>query len=258
MDPKFNLVGKNIIVTGAGQGIGRAIAGCVVENGGKVIAVDMNADTLSKVSAELGASNCIAVTGSVAEQDVANQAVEAGVKAFGKIDGLVNNAGIIRPAMLEKMSAADWKIILDVHLTGSFYFLQAVARHLIARHKDGEQGLSGSIVNISSDAGRLGTIGQINYATAKAGVFGMTMSAARELAKYNIRSNSVGFGLVETPMTEVIRGDRFRDGVLARIPMGRWADPTEVARPICFLLSDAASYITGQNISVNGGMAIGV
>ena len=111
----------------------------------------------------------------------------------------------------------------------------------------------GAIVNVSSDAGRKGSVGQINYSTAKAGLLGMTMSAAREWGKYGVRTNSVCFGLVETPMTEVIRGERFRDGLLAQIPMGRWAQPEEAGKPVCFLLSDAASYIIGQHIGVNGG-----
>lgn len=257
MDSKFNLTGKNIIVTGAAQGIGLAIANAIVEAGGKVIAVDMNADALVRLHEALGAANCCTIVGNVAEVATASRAVDDGVAAFGKVDCLVNNAGIIRPAMLEKMTAEDWKLVLDVHLTGSFYFLQAVSRHLLARAKAGEL-LSASIVNISSDAGRRGTIGQINYATAKAGVFGMTMSAARELGKWNIRCNSVGFGLVETSMTETIRGEKFKDFYLAQIPLARWADAKEAARPVCFLLSDAASYITGQNFSANGGMTIGV
>jgi 3-oxoacyl-[acyl-carrier protein] reductase len=114
-----------------------------------------------------------------------------------------------------------------------------------------------SIVNISSDAGRRGTIGQINYAAAKAGVFGLTMSAAREWGRHGIRVNTVCFGIVETQMTETIRGEKFRDTCLAQIPLGRWATPAEVARPVCFLLGDEASYITGQHLSVNGGYTIG-
>jgi 3-oxoacyl-[acyl-carrier protein] reductase len=115
-----------------------------------------------------------------------------------------------------------------------------------------------SIVNISSDAGRRGTIGQINYGAAKSGVMGITMSAAREYAAKGIRVNSVCFGVVETEMTEVIRGEKFRDGVIAQVPMGRFSDPEEVSQPVCFLLSQAASYITGQHLSVNGGYTIGV
>jgi 3-oxoacyl-[acyl-carrier protein] reductase len=126
---------------------------------------------------------------------------------------------------------------------------------MLQRTREGDT-TGGSIVNISSDAGRKGSIGQINYAAAKAGMLGMTMTAAREWGKYAIRSNSVCFGVVETPMTEVVRGEKFRDSMLAQIPMGRWAQPEEVVKTVCFLLSDAASYITGQHLAVNGGFHI--
>ena len=130
-------------------------------------------------------------------------------------------------------------------LTGAFLWTQAVGRIMLAQGKTGREN-PGSIVNISSDAGRAGSIGQINYAAAKSGLLGMTMSTAKEWSKFGVRTNSVCFGVVETPMTETIRGDKFRDGVLARIPMGRWAAPDEAVKPVCFLLSDAASYITGS------------
>ncbi|MGH2522726.1 MAG: SDR family NAD(P)-dependent oxidoreductase, partial [Anaerolineales bacterium] len=168
------------------------------------------------------------------------------------VDGLVNCAGIIRPAMIEKMTLQQWNEILEVHLTGAFLWLQAVGGHIVERAKGGEQ-TRGSIINISSDAGRMGSVGQINYATAKAGMFGMTMSASREWAKFGVRTNTICLGVVETPMTEVIRGERFRDGLLAKIPLGRFAKPEEVAPPICFLLSDAASYVVGQHIAIDGG-----
>lgn len=255
--PPFSLNDKNVIVTGAGQGIGRAIAAMVVAHGGHVVAVDLNADNLTALRDELGAEHVAMVAGSVADPAVAQQAVDAGTLKFGGVNGLVNNAGITRTAMIDKMEVAAWQQVIDVHLSGSFYCLQALGRHLLARAKGGEK-IAGSIVNISSDAGRRGTIGQINYGAAKAGVLGLTMCAAREWARFNIRVNTVGFGVVETPMTETIRGEQFRDTYLAQIPLGRWASPEEVARPVSFLLSDAASYITGQHISVNGGYTIGL
>jgi 3-oxoacyl-[acyl-carrier protein] reductase len=247
---------RNVIVTGAAQGIGRAIALAVLELGGTVTAVDMNADGLDWLVAEADARRVLPVVGSVADATVAPKVVEQAVARFGAVHGLVNNAGITRPAMIEKMTPEQWHQVIDVHLTGSFYFLQAVGRHVLARSRAGDKS-GGSIVNISSDAGRKGTIGQINYSAAKAGLLGVTMSAAREWAKYNLRVNTVGFGVVETPMTETIRSEKFADTYLQQIPLGRWAEAGEVARPVCFLLSDAASYVTGQHLSANGGYTIG-
>ena len=249
--------GKCVVVTGAAQGIGRALAELVIEQEGSVIAVDLNADQLKATAATLPADRVLALVGSVTDEDFATEAVRQGVARFGAINGLVNNAGIIRPALIEKMNITQWREVIDVHLTGSYIWLQAVGRHMIERARAGEKN-PGAIVNISSDAGRKGSIGQINYAAAKAGMFGLTMTAAREWGKHQIRTNTVCFGVVETPMTEVIRGEKFRDGMLAQIPLGHWTTPAEVAKTVVYLLSDSASYITGQHLAINGGFHVSV
>lgn len=255
MKPIVSLAGRTVVVTGAGQGIGKAITELAIELGGNVVALDMNSETLKSALAPLPSDRVMAVVGSVVDAELAARTVADAVARFGAVHGLVNNAGITRPAMIEKMTAQQWQDVIDVHLTGTFFWTQAVGRHMVQRVKDGDT-TGGSIVNISSDAGRKGSIGQINYAAAKAGMLGMTMTAAREWGKYAIRSNSVCFGLVETPMTEVVRSEKFRDTMLAQIPMGRWAQPEEVVKTVCFLLSDGASYITGQHLAVNGGFHI--
>jgi 3-oxoacyl-[acyl-carrier protein] reductase len=255
-----SLEGRTVVVTGAGQGIGCAIASLVIDLGGNVVGVDLNGDSLHVAMSALPAERVLTVIGSVTDADLAPDTVERAVARFGAVHGLVNNAGITRPALIEKMSLVQWKDVLDVHLTGAFLWTQAVGRHFVERAKAGPalqgRASTGSIVNISSDAGRKGSVGQINYAAAKAGMLGMTMTAAREWGKYRVRTNSLCFGVVETPMTEVVRGEKFRDGMLAQIPLGRWSTPEEVVETVCYLLSDAASYITGQHVGVNGGFHI--
>lgn len=247
-----SLEGKTVVVTGAGQGIGKAVMELAIGLGARVAAVDLNRDALMAVTETLDPKSVLPLVGSVSDPEFTNAAVSELMKHFGAVHGLVNNAGIIRTAMIEKMTLQQWQQVIDVHLTGTFLWTQAVGRSMLDKIRAGEQA-SGSIVNISSDAGRRGTIGQINYSAAKAGMLGMTMSVAKEWAKYQVRANTICFGLIETPMTEVIRGDKFRDKILDQIPMGYWAQPEEVVKAVCFLLSDASSYITGQHLGVNGG-----
>lgn len=253
----MSLEGRNFIVTGAGQGIGLAIARLALDLGAGVVGIDMNPETLATAKLALG-ERFLPLAGSVTDAAFIERAVQASVGHFGAIHGLVNNAGIGRPALIEKMTMDQWQAVIDVHLTGSFLLTQAVGRHMIARAESGDLS-GGSLVFISSDAGRRGSLGQINYAAAKSGMFGMAMTAAREWAKHNIRSNAVCFGLVETQMTEKIRGnEKMNASYMAQIALGRFAQPDEVVKPVCFLMGEGASYITGQVLSVNGGYTIAV
>jgi len=246
------MTGRTIVVTGTGQGIGRAISELVLDLGGNLVMVERNPETFAAVASALAGEHTLPLMGDVTDEVFCARIVEEAVQRFGAVHGLVNNAGITRPAMIEKMTLPQWQAVIDVNLTACHLMQQAVGRHMIARAKAGAQ-QPGAIVNISSTAGKRGSIGQVNYSAAKSGLYGITMTAALEWARYGIRVNSVGFGTVETPMTETIRSDRFRDRTLARIPLGRIATPAEVAPLICFLLSDAASFITGQNWLEDGG-----
>jgi 3-oxoacyl-[acyl-carrier protein] reductase len=174
------------------------------------------------------------------------------VGRFGAVHGLVNNAGITWPAMIKKMTLDQWNDVVRVNQTDDFSCLRAVGRQMLEQ-VEAEVTSLGTIVNVSSNAGRKGSIGQINYSAAKSALIGMTMSATQEWSPQGLRINSVCFGLIETQTTETVRGDRFREGVLSRIPLGRWAQPEEAAMPVCCLLSEASSFITGRHLSIDGG-----
>ena len=248
-----SLEGKTIIVTGAAQGIGKALCEQALAMGANVAAVDINEAALSESFG--GKDRVLMVPGDVTDPAFPELLVEQTVARFGGLHGLLNNAGIVRAAMIADMSRDQWQSVIDVNLTGAFAIMQAVGRHLIAQAKNGDTN-PGSIVNISSDAGRKGTVGQINYGAAKSGMLGLTMSAAREWGRFNIYVNSACYGLVETPMTETIRQEKFRDRYLDQIPLRRFSRPEDVAPATCFLLSDAAAYITGQHLAIDGGFHI--
>lgn len=252
----MSMEGRNIIVTGASQGVGEAAADLIVKLGGRAILVDVQGDKLEVVAEKLGAGNAEVHVGSVADPGFVQDMVNKAVASSGAVHGLVNNAGIVRAAMINKMPVETWQQVIDVNLSGVFYCLQAVGRHMIDRANDGDKN-PGSIVNISSIAGRRGTIGQINYGAAKAGVLGITMSAAKEWGRYGIRVNSACFGIVETEMTETIRSDKFRDSYMSQVVLQRFSSPEEVVKSVCFLLSDASSYVTGQHLTIDGGSHIG-
>jgi 3-oxoacyl-[acyl-carrier protein] reductase len=252
MQSKISLQGRIILITGGGQGIGRAMAQYAASMGAHVALIDIDSGALAETVDMIGEDRSKGYVGDITDEQFVKSTVEAIVENFGDLHGLINNAGIVRPAMIHKMTLSQWHQVLDVNLTGSFICLSAVGRYFIDKAKKGDTN-PGSIVNVSSDAGRRGTMGQINYGASKSGVLGLTMSAAREWGRYNINVNSVCFGMVETSMTETIRGDKFRDSYIKQIPLGRFSTPEDVAPATCMLLSEMASYITGQHLSISGG-----
>jgi 3-oxoacyl-[acyl-carrier protein] reductase len=256
MKNPMEMNGRTVIVTGAGQGVGKALSELFLDLGANVVLVERNPETLASTVAAMPQDRVLGVLGNVAEEGFGEDCVKQAVAKFGAVHGLVNNAGITRPAMFLKMTMQQWQAVIDVNLTGCYLMMQAVGRHMVDRAKTEmpqPAGTTGGIVNISSTAGKRGSIGQVNYSSAKSALFGMTMTGAKEWARYGIRVNSVGFGTVVTPMTETIRSEKFAAGTLGRIPLGRYAEPSEVANLVCFLVSNAAVYITGENMTVSGG-----
>jgi 3-oxoacyl-[acyl-carrier protein] reductase len=244
------LQGKTAVVTGAARGIGRVIALELASEGADLAICDLEeawlAETAEAVRAKGRKATCLAVD--VSDGDRVTAAVSAAAKALGRIDILVNNAGITRDNLLVRMSEEDWDAVLAVNLKGAFLFTKAVARPMMKQR-------GGAVVNIASIIGLIGNAGQCNYAASKAGLIALTKSAARELASRGVRVNAVAPGFIETKMTDALAED-VQAKMLASIPMGRFGKPGDVAKAVVFLASDASSYMTGQVLTVSGGMVM--
>lgn len=242
------LAGRVALVTGGGRGIGLAIARRLAEAGASVVVSGRDADRLAAAAARLGADGAavLPVVADVARREDVDRLVEATRTRFGRIDVLVNNAGITRDQLLIRMKDDDWDAVLDTNLRGVFLMMRAVGKVMMRQR-------SGRIINIASTAGAMGNAGQVNYSAAKAGVMGLTRAAARELAHWNILVNAVAPGLIETDMAAAIPAEA-REALLQQIPLKRAGEAREVAELVGFLAGDGAGYITGQVIHVNGGL----
>ena len=245
--------GRVAIISGAAQGIGFGIAERLVSEGAAVALLDMNADAVAS-SAEaltLKGGRAIGITCDVSDEASVNAAVEKAVSEFGKLDIVVNNAGITRDNMLFKMSVEEFDLVLAVHLRGTFLLTKAAQKHLVDNKY-------GRVINLSSRSA-LGNRGQANYSAAKAGIIGFTATAAIELGRFGITVNAVAPGFIDTAMTEAtalrmgITPDQFREGAAQQIPVGRVGLPADIAATVAFFASEDAGYVTGQTLHVNGG-----
>lgn len=243
------LEGRVALVTGGSRGIGAAVAARLAAEGASVaIGFAGREDAAAAVvSAIEGAGgHACALQGDVSDPAACAALVERTVSEYGRLDVLVNNAGITRDGLLVRMSDDDWRAVIETNLSGAFYTTRAAARPMMKQR-------SGSIVNIASVVGMMGNAGQVNYSAAKAGLIGMTKTVARELAGRGVRANAVAPGFIETDMTSTL-SDAAREGALSMIAMGRMGSADDVAAVVAFLASDDAAYITGQVIAVDGGM----
>jgi len=241
---------KIALVTGAARGIGRAIAETLALDGADVVLCDLKSEWLVETAAavEDAGRKALCVAADVSDAGAVGRAVDEALAVMGRIDILVNNAGITRDGLLMRMSEEDWDAVLDVNLKGAFLFTRAAARPMMKQR-------SGAIVNVASIIGLIGNAGQCNYSASKGGLIALTKSSARELAARNIRVNAVAPGFIESKMTEVL-AEEVQQRMLDAIPMKRFGTPLDVARVVRFLADDAASYMTGQVLTVSGGMVM--
>ena len=241
--------GKVALVTGASRGIGRAIALNLAQAGANIVAVyQYNQEKAAELAKEIEAlgRECLPVQANVAIEDEVDALMKAALAEFGRLDILINNAGITRDTLIMRMKSQDWRDVIDVNLSGMFYCLKAVTKTMFKQR-------SGKIVFISSIIGETGNAGQANYAASKAGTIGLVKSAAKEFAARGIQVNAVAPGFIETDMTSDLKED-VKKLYMDQIPLKRFGSAQEVAETVKFLVSDKADYITGQVIHVNGGL----
>lgn len=251
-DESKQFAGRAAIVTGATRGIGRAIAVELARRGAAIaFNYAQSAEAAETLKGELEASGVQALASQcdVANTEAAAEMVKQTMGAFGRVDFLVNNAGIIRDNLILRMKEADWDSVIDTNLKGAWNFSRAALRHML-RQEGG-----GSVLNIASISGVVGMAGQSNYSASKAGMIGLTKALAKEVASRNVSVNALALGLVATEMSQSL-DEAYQQKLLEQIPMKRFAEPEEVARIACFLLSDDARYITGQVVQADGGLAM--
>jgi 3-oxoacyl-[acyl-carrier protein] reductase len=249
----MKLEGKNAVVTGGGRGVGRAISLEFAKEGANVVVNyagnQKAADEVVEMIKAMG-RKAVAVKGDVGQEADAQKIIDTCVESFGSIHILVNNAGISKPGMLHKLNVATWDEVVNVQMRGPWLCIKAASKYFMEQKY-------GRIVNVTSVAGMVGTIGQINYAAAKGGVVTLTKSAARELARYNVTANVISLGIVTTEMTSTLQNDeKLREIYTKRILLGRYAEPEDVSPAFVFFASDDARYITGQVLPVDGGYGI--